>query len=344
MRPDLESNILPSARPTRSISILSYHICWAWFCWKIVWKWLVWFARSKWIVDVCGAYVRDRMAFSRPAHGNPSGLTYVSSHCVFQSKPCDSIVKILLLTKMYVGYYSGILCKLKRDIVALMLTLLYQFFITVHHLTCTQIERKAQCNNICCTSTFDFFVQFQSFQFSFNHTHQAIAFWLVGGDHLPQHFLALSLAALLELSSPVIYNSRVLPICLATTNMEFPPGKTCFITGWGTKGWNRPQSNFLQEAPIRLVSRDECNEKKSYNGTVPPTALCAGFQDGNIDACQKDSGGPLACEYDGRWYLVGVISWGKKCALPNKYGVYADVRVLRTWITNVIQHLNQQME
>ena len=121
--------------------------------------------------------------------------------------------------------------------------------------------------------------------------------------------------------------------------MVFPPGKTCFITGWGTKGWNKPPSNFLQEASIRLVSRDECNEKYSYNGTVPPTALCAGFKEGSIDACQKDSGGPLACEYDGRWYLLGVISWGKKCALPNKYGVYADVRVLRTWITDVVQHL-----
>ncbi|XP_078349416.1 serine protease 33-like [Oculina patagonica] len=143
--------------------------------------------------------------------------------------------------------------------------------------------------------------------------------------------------ALLELSSPVTYDSHVLPVCLATSDMAFPPGKTCFITGWGTKGWNKPQSTFLQEAPIRLVSREECNEKKSYNGTVPLTALCAGFQDGRIDACQKDSGGPLACDHEGRWYLVGVISWGKKCALPNKYGVYADVRVLHAWITNVIQ-------
>lgn len=143
--------------------------------------------------------------------------------------------------------------------------------------------------------------------------------------------------ALLELSSQVSYDSHVLPICLATTDMVFPPGKTCYITGWGTKGWNKPQSKILQEAPIPLVSREKCNENKSYNGTVPRTALCAGFQDGRIDACQKDSGGPLACEYDGRWYLVGVTSWGKHCALPNKYGVYADTRVLHTWITSVIQ-------
>lgn len=143
--------------------------------------------------------------------------------------------------------------------------------------------------------------------------------------------------ALLELSSPVTYNSFVRPICLPVNGLAFPPGKICYVTGWGSKGWNKPPSEFLQEAPVRLVSRTECNKKKSYDGTVPKTALCAGYKDGGIDACQKDSGGPLACEYEGQWYLVGVISWGKHCAVPNKYGVYADVRVLNSWITGVVQ-------
>lgn len=126
--------------------------------------------------------------------------------------------------------------------------------------------------------------------------------------------------ALLELSNPVTFNSYVQPICLPTNGLPFPPGKICYVTGWGSNGWNKPASKFLQEAPVRLVSRTECNKKKSYDGTVPMTALCAGYKDGRIDACQKDSGGPLACEYDGHWYLVGVISWGKHCAVPNKYG------------------------
>ena len=152
--------------------------------------------------------------------------------------------------------------------------------------------------------------------------------------------MCVTLTALLRLSSPTRYDSHVLPICLAANDVVFPYGKTCYISGWGTTGWNKPQSKLLQQAPIRLVSREECNKQKSYNGTVPYTALCAGLQDGGIDACQKDSGGPLACEYDGRWYLVGVISWGRRCALPNKYGVYADVRVLHQWISNIIQQEN----
>ncbi|XP_029214124.1 serine protease 41-like isoform X2 [Acropora millepora] len=144
--------------------------------------------------------------------------------------------------------------------------------------------------------------------------------------------------ALLRLSKPVKYNSFVQPVCLAAEDDSFPQGKTCYITGWGTTGWGKPQSKFLEQASIRLISGKDCNEQKSYNGIVPHTSLCAGVQNGKIDSCQKDSGGPLSCEHNGNWYLVGVTSWGWRCALPNKYGVYTDVRVLHDWIIAVVNH------
>ena len=55
--------------------------------------------------------------------------------------------------------------------------------------------------------------------------------------------------------------------------------------------------------------------------------ICAGFNDGGVDACNGDSGGPLMCERpDGSYYLPGIISWGYECAeketLKNNNFVY----------------------
>ena len=77
--------------------------------------------------------------------------------------------------------------------------------------------------------------------------------------------------------------------------------------------------------------------------------LCAAAVDGGKDACSADSGrkcsravlidfflgGPLTFEdpSTGKYELIGVVSWGVKCADDDYPGVYSRVSKQLEWIS-----------
>jgi len=138
--------------------------------------------------------------------------------------------------------------------------------------------------------------------------------------------------ALLKLSSPAKLNSAVGIACLPDKSFDLPiddESKTCWITGWGRLSSSGPSPTELMQAEVPLVSKERCS--KSY-GRIHDSMLCAGHDEGGIDACQGDSGGPLVCKYGGRWHVEGATSWGKGCARPEYFGVYAKVRYMLDWV------------
>ncbi|XP_056392697.1 transmembrane protease serine 9-like [Hyla sarda] len=151
--------------------------------------------------------------------------------------------------------------------------------------------------------------------------------------------------ALLKLSSPVTYTKYIMPICLPSASVIFPCGMECWVTGWGTiySGVNLPSPMTLQEVMTPIIDRVTCDGLYHVGSTTSSNVfiilddmICAGYADGGKDSCQGDSGGPLVCKVQGAWYQAGVVSWGYRCAVMNRPGVYTLVSAYSSWIQTYV--------
>jgi len=111
-------------------------------------------------------------------------------------------------------------------------------------------------------------------------------------------------------------------------------GTSLVVSGWGTLASDGQMPDKLMEVTVPYVTNDECNSAEAYNGQVQATEMCGGLKVGGKDSCQGDSGGPLVVKNGNDFVQVGVVSWGEGCAVANKYGVYANVASLKSWIDN----------
>ncbi|XP_030645323.1 plasma kallikrein [Chanos chanos] len=145
--------------------------------------------------------------------------------------------------------------------------------------------------------------------------------------------------ALLKLTSPLTYGRDIAPLCLMDKTKEMSLfGQSCTVTGWGRLS-SGSHSTVLQAAEVPLMSPESCAALKfgeDSNYKVLDTNVCAGYPQGGIDTCDGDSGGPLACSIEYRWYLTGITSWGQGCGLANKPGVYTRVSRYLDWIRNTM--------
>lgn len=147
---------------------------------------------------------------------------------------------------------------------------------------------------------------------------------------------------LLQLEEELTYTAQVQPICLPSDSFDyFNPNITCYISGWGsTDAGGTIYPDELNFADVTVFPREICNQPTWLGEDVKEDMLCAGHEDGGIDACAGDSGGPLACLdlSTKTWVLAGVVSWGYSCGAPQLPGVYANTSYFRSWINDVIYH------
>lgn len=141
--------------------------------------------------------------------------------------------------------------------------------------------------------------------------------------------------SLLELSEPVTFSEQVQPIELPSVDEVILDESACQVSGWGNTKNSSESNEVLREATVPIVNQAKCN--KTYNNRITPRMICAGYDEGGKDSCQGDSGGPLSCliSENGPRKLIGIVSWGRGCALRNFPGVYARVQVVREWIQGI---------
>lgn len=146
--------------------------------------------------------------------------------------------------------------------------------------------------------------------------------------------------SLLKLSEPVMETDYIKLICLDREKIVFP-GEICTVAGWGEHSYEGNGSAYPFQTEVNVLSKSQCEDRiKDINKSVryiysnSKTTFCAESDKGN-DTCYGDSGGPLQCFRNGRWYLTGVTSAGYKCG--EAPGVYGRVGYFIDWIETKIR-------
>ncbi|XP_053955497.1 uncharacterized protein LOC128861402 isoform X1 [Anastrepha ludens] len=151
--------------------------------------------------------------------------------------------------------------------------------------------------------------------------------------------------AVLKLDHPVDFtkNPHISPACLPDKFSDFT-GSRCWTTGWGKDafGEHGKYQNILKEVDVPILSHHQCESqlrqtRLGYSYKLNPGFVCAGGEEGK-DACKGDGGGPLVCERNGIWNVVGVVSWGIGCGQANVPGVYVRVSHYLDWIRQITQY------
>nr|XP_036216008.1 serine protease filzig [Bactrocera oleae] len=144
--------------------------------------------------------------------------------------------------------------------------------------------------------------------------------------------------ALLELESPVQFDTHIVPICMPNDLADFT-GRMATVTGWGRLKYGGGVPSVLQEVQVPIIENSVCQEMfhtAGHNKKILGSFLCAGYANGQKDSCEGDSGGPLVLQRpDGRYELAGTVSHGIKCAAPYLPGVYMRTTFYKPWLRSI---------
>uniref|UniRef100_A0A7G3AZU5 trypsin n=1 Tax=Lutzomyia longipalpis TaxID=7200 RepID=A0A7G3AZU5_LUTLO len=124
--------------------------------------------------------------------------------------------------------------------------------------------------------------------------------------------------------------SRV--VRLTEINEYLPNGSNLTISGWGETRNPTESKEHLRAVSVPKMEQLECIASYLFSNIITDRMFCAGYRQGQKDACKADSGGPVLNDNN---VQVGVVSWGLDCAQARYPGVYGRISSVRQWIREI---------
>ncbi|CAG7823755.1 unnamed protein product [Allacma fusca] len=106
---------------------------------------------------------------------------------------------------------------------------------------------------------------------------------------------------------------------------------------WSQSTKESAKPDGFQAVDVEITSPKICADWLDQPELAEKNIVCASFSNTTINVCQGDDGSPLYTNNGGNHYIIGVASWGEKCAQKNSPRVYAKVSAYLDWIQSHAQ-------
>ncbi|NXC46539.1 FA10 factor, partial [Penelope pileata] len=139
--------------------------------------------------------------------------------------------------------------------------------------------------------------------------------------------------ALIKLKEPITFSEDVVPACLPEEDFakDVLMRQTFgIVSGFGNSLEQMEPARRMKVLQVPYVDRSTC--QRALLHLLSKNMFCAGYSKDGRDVCQGDGGGPHVTEYNGTYFVTGIISWGEGCGKKGKYGIYTKLSNFLPWV------------
>ncbi|XP_070563362.1 transmembrane protease serine 9-like [Ptychodera flava] len=141
---------------------------------------------------------------------------------------------------------------------------------------------------------------------------------------------------LLKLVESVEHTDSIKPACLLQPNIsadELENEAQGFVTGVGNvHSLEQPIDDTVQTIPFAVNTTESCN--RIFYGGVTESMFCAKTTSATDDACGGFRGSPMVTQISGRWFALGLVSWGHMCGVYPV--VFSKLHTYHEWMAGVV--------